>query len=174
VASLENAEKELFTTDEEDTDGGNDGDENADDEVPKAVPEIPHYVVAKQIPADLSRISLDRLETAYYAPDFLSCLEAFLKHRNICPRNFNAISEGATYPLYRRLIISIPPAIQCSKSYTKDPIRATAFVAAKPGKKAVPAHFDTVLARMTPEKEASNAHVFDAKGKIEVSFHPMD
>ncbi|KAJ7577853.1 hypothetical protein C8J56DRAFT_1170668 [Mycena floridula] len=106
-----------------------------------------HYEVAKCVPADFARTSIDTIETSYGADTFIDCLECFFKERSMCPQNFTVLSEKfITYPVYRRMVINIPPAIDCTKLWTRDPIRATPFKAAHEDKPAVKAHFDTVLA----------------------------
>ncbi|KAJ7576496.1 hypothetical protein C8J56DRAFT_1007498 [Mycena floridula] len=154
--------------DEEESEAQNAVDDEGDAEeeagyihVPHQQTVLPHYEVAKHLPSDLRRVSLDKLETSYGAYGFIDCLERFLKSRSMCPRDFNKRSEDAVYSLYRRVTINLPPAIQCSSYWTRDPVRATPLRPKRGLKKEAPAHFDTVLARKEAPQDISQRDTFN-------------
>ncbi|KAJ7481268.1 hypothetical protein B0H11DRAFT_1670191, partial [Mycena galericulata] len=112
-------------------------------------PISPQYTIAKKAP--FSRVTVAALENDYGAKDLLSHLENFLRSESILPHRFHNIS--ASFSVYKRVVIKIPPVVQVSSNITNDPIRATRATPSRGLKRAVPAHFDTVLAR----KEKSDA-----------------
>ncbi|KAJ7168730.1 hypothetical protein C8R46DRAFT_897819, partial [Mycena filopes] len=103
----------------------------------------PAYTIAKKAP--FPRVPVASLEQDYGAQDFLFHLEDFLRAEDLLPRRFDTIS--AKFPVYKRVVLKIPAVVQVSTSITNDPVRATPATPSKGLKKAVPAHFDTVLAR---------------------------
>ncbi|CAK5272543.1 unnamed protein product [Mycena citricolor] len=82
---------------------------------------LPAYTIAKRAP--VTNVSVVTLETVYRARDFLWYLQEFLLKHDLLPLdNFTDIS--ATFSVYKRVVINIPPVPQVSSNFTKDPIRA--------------------------------------------------
>ncbi|KAJ7587465.1 hypothetical protein C8J56DRAFT_1004549 [Mycena floridula] len=135
-------------------------EEPMEEQTDRAVP-ASQYSIAQSVPSDLRSVSLEKLESDYGAYSFIDCLERFLKDICRCPRNFDDISQTARYGLYRRFTINIPPAVQCSRTSTPDPIRATPFHPKRGLVKAAPEHFDTVIARKSAPSRDSSRNVFD-------------
>nr|GAT52131.1 predicted protein [Mycena chlorophos] len=104
----------------------------------------PPFKIAKKAPF---KVSASTLETEFGANNFLHHLRTFLeKNPDLeIPCNFDSIQT--TFPVYNRVTIYIPPVVQVSKFPISDPIRATRPIPARDLKKAIPAHFDTILAR---------------------------
>ncbi|KAF7293318.1 hypothetical protein HMN09_01211300 [Mycena chlorophos] len=130
----------------------------------------PPFKIAKTAPF---KVSVSDLEAKFGANDFLVHLRAFLDQEPQLevPRNFDAID--AEFPVYNRITVFIPPVVQVSKTAIADPIRATCAVPALDLKKAVPAHFDTVLARREappkkPQKRLSLEGLFP--GRVRAIF----
>ncbi|KAJ7239445.1 hypothetical protein C8J57DRAFT_1727328 [Mycena rebaudengoi] len=105
-------------------------------------PLAPTFTIAKTAP--FPRVTIGSLEAEYGAKDFLSHLENFLRAESLLPRRFGDIS--ATFAIYKRVVIKIPAVVQVSTSITNDPVRATRSTPSRGLKRAVPAHFDTILA----------------------------
>ncbi|KAJ7572109.1 hypothetical protein C8J56DRAFT_1069983 [Mycena floridula] len=127
-------------------------------------------LVAKHLPSDLRRVSLDKLETSYGAYGFIDCLERFLKSQSMCPRDFNKRSEDAVYSLYQGVTINLPPAIQCSSYWTCDPVCATPLRPKRGLKKEAPAHFDTRDTFNPSEHFVARVHVIFKLPAIYGSF----
>ncbi|KAJ7614490.1 hypothetical protein FB45DRAFT_1110243 [Roridomyces roridus] len=127
------------------------GDESDHNDQPVAAspnPTTPKFTIAKKAP--FPRVSVVTLEGEYGAMDFLHHLETFLDSRSILPRRFHDIS--ATFAVYKGVVIKIPPSTRVSTKTTDDRIRAVRAVPARGLKKAVPQHFDTVLAYKEPPR----------------------
>lgn len=103
---------------------------------------LPHFTIAKT-PA-FPKVSIDSLAEDYGAYGFLQALKNFLTSQDLLPSAFWDIDTP--FPVYKRIIINIPPFDEVSQSSTKDPIRAVTAQKKSGVKKATPAHFDTVLA----------------------------
>ncbi|KAJ7050865.1 hypothetical protein C8F01DRAFT_1343437 [Mycena amicta] len=103
---------------------------------------VPPFKIAKSPPF---HVSPDVLEAEFGAHNFLYHLETFLRSESIFPDDFNSIRVD--FPIYKRITVVIPPVVQVSKLPIHDPIRATCAVPSVGRKKAVPARFDTILAR---------------------------
>lgn len=99
------------------------------------------YSIAKSPAyANVDVITLEKQFGAVHA------LEAFLpRHFGQVPPDFWT-SEPATYSVYKRFRIFIPPTPKVSKMITMDSVRATLPQPARGHKKETPAVFDTVLA----------------------------
>lgn len=134
----------------DDEDEGDDEDELDNEDEKSELQSVsvadPHYTIAKKAP--LPKVTLASLQHDYGAVDFKPCLETFLRSHSILPPLFHNINT--TFPVYKRIVINIPPVKQVSTTSTKDPIRATTKQKPHGLRKAVPAHFDTVLARKEP------------------------
>ncbi|KAF7293857.1 hypothetical protein HMN09_01181700 [Mycena chlorophos] len=119
----------------------------------------PHYKIAKAAPF---QVSIQDLVTSFGAADFMHHLETFLRDHGQFPSNFGSIS--VPFPVYRRVTINIPPVVQAANSgqFIADPIRATRAEPSNGLKKAVPAHFDTILARK--KKPSKTPKLLDRNG----------
>ncbi|KAJ7053548.1 hypothetical protein C8F01DRAFT_996513 [Mycena amicta] len=117
-----------------------DGDERA--------PELNDAAIAAAAAAAVAAAAAASAAAAraeFGAQAFLRHLETFLRAQLIFPADFNSIH--AKFPVYNRITVAIPPVVQVSKLPILDSIRATRAAASVGLKKAVVAHFDTVLAR---------------------------
>ncbi|KAJ7743396.1 hypothetical protein B0H16DRAFT_1664152 [Mycena metata] len=145
-----------------------DDDEPADDIDPPSNAVSTYYTIAKKAP--FPRVSVTSLEQEYGASNFLTHLKTFLRAEDILPRQFNDMS--ASFPVYKRVVVKIPPVVQVSTSVINDPIRATRATPSRGLKRAVPAHFDTVLARkeapVGPQPRLSLEGLF--AGRMQVIF----
>ncbi|KAH9931773.1 hypothetical protein B0H21DRAFT_836254 [Amylocystis lapponica] len=68
------------------------------------------------------------------------------------------IHDRTSFDVYKRMHVRLPAIRQISRTPIKDTIRATPSVPAKPLRKAIPAHFDTVLAREFPSPVDPSGH----------------
>ncbi|SJL14960.1 uncharacterized protein ARMOST_18437 [Armillaria ostoyae] len=111
-----------------------------------------------------TNVSIDDLTTKFGASDFVRAMEAFLRqHKLLKPDYWDA--EPATYSVYKRLRIFIPPTPEVSQLTTVDPVRATLAEPAHGHKKPKLSHFDTVLARKElPEDESIDLDLLGPKG----------
>ncbi len=118
------------------------------------------------IPKSLAytNVSIDDLTTKFGASDFVRAMEAFLhQHKLLKPDYWDV--EPATYSVYKRLRIFIPPMPEVSQLTTIDPVRATLAEPARGHKKPKLSHFDTVLARKElPEDESTDLDLLGPKG----------
>lgn len=120
-----------------------------------------HFTIALKAP--FPKVTLTSLQTDYGAVDFKSCLGTFLTSQSIYPTNFHNIQ--IPFPIYKRIAVEIPAAIQVSNLPIKDLIQATPAQPQSGLKKAVPAHFDTVLARKVPSHGAPRCSSLDGESK---------
>ncbi|KAJ7131567.1 hypothetical protein C8R43DRAFT_930595, partial [Mycena crocata] len=139
--TVKNAER--LDEDSDDSDDDSDDEEDAAPEATNPSATTPPFTIAKTPP--FPRVTVASLEANFGAKDFLSRLEDFLRSESILPHRFHDIS--ATFPVYKRIVIKIPAIVQVADDVINDPIRATCATPSRGLKKAVPAHFDTVLAR---------------------------
>ncbi|KAJ7782948.1 hypothetical protein B0H16DRAFT_1658373 [Mycena metata] len=126
-----------------DSDSEDSNDDEPEDDINPPSNVASDYTIAKKAP--FPRVSITSLEQEYGASNFLAHLETFLRAEDILPWQFNDIS--VSFPVYKRVVVKIPPVVQVSTSVINDPIRATRATASRGLKRAVPAHFDTILAR---------------------------
>ncbi|KAH9909444.1 uncharacterized protein BXZ73DRAFT_59483 [Epithele typhae] len=108
--------------------------------------EPPHYLIAKRPP--FSRTTVRDLVNSYGCIDFARNLEqfltsSFLSHPLVVPA---ATINAQTFPVYHRATVYLAPLRQVSSTYVADTIRARPKQQARPLRRAVPGHFDTVLA----------------------------
>ena len=109
------------------------------------------YSVAVRPP--FPKTSIDTIVNMFHAPDFLHCLHAFLRQRDILPMNFDSIAPTTiNIPVFKRLNLHIPSLLEVSTegSPTRDVVRACAATPEKGLKKGAPEIFDTVFARKDP------------------------
>ncbi|KAJ7763974.1 hypothetical protein DFH07DRAFT_956251 [Mycena maculata] len=89
-----------------------DGDDSDEEEEDIAEPSpsslSPAFTIAKKAP--FGRVTVTSLEKDYSANNFLTHLENFLRSESLLPRRFRDIS--ATFPVYKRVVIKIPPVVQ--------------------------------------------------------------
>ncbi|KAH9947424.1 hypothetical protein B0H21DRAFT_853788 [Amylocystis lapponica] len=108
------------------------------------------YHVAKE--PGFGQVRVSTIVKSFGCTDFLRTLEDFLRRqsrRRELPLVWNTVHNRTRFPVYKRMHITLPTIRQVSHS-PKDIIRATPALSARGLKNAVPAHFDTVLAREFP------------------------
>jgi len=133
-----------------------DGDENPGDDEPSEAPitsrsDEVSYSVAVRPP--FPKTSVDTIVSKFRAPDFLHCLYAFLRQRDVLLANFDSINPTTVnVPVYKRLNLLIPniPEVSTEGRPTRDVVRACAATPGQGLKKGVPGVFDTVFARKDP------------------------
>lgn len=115
------------------------------------------YSVAKKPP--LRNISFDVLVDKYGCTDFLNAMKEFLTQHHIFDYNtFWNSSTPATYSLFKRVHISLPPVPEVSRHGSRDQVRAVVAQPKTGHSPAVDAHFETVLAwKKLPEKGTSQS-----------------
>ncbi|PBK70867.1 hypothetical protein ARMSODRAFT_884244 [Armillaria solidipes] len=119
-----------------------------------SIPKTPAY----------TNVTIDDLQTKFGASDFVYAMEAFLRQHQLLKADYWDAAP-ATYSVYKRFRVVIPPTPEVSSSPTIDPIRATLLELAHGYKKAKPAHFDTVLARKDlPEDRSVDLGLLGPKG----------
>ncbi|CAK5274931.1 unnamed protein product [Mycena citricolor] len=128
--------------DEEDGDVAEQDELEDGEDLPVFQARTTHYAVAKTAPR--RNVTIDMLEHEYGTTDFKWYLQEFLEKNNILPRDFDDIE--ALFAVYKRVMIHILPVEHVTDEVTQDPVRATPPKPAIGTKKAIPLHFDTVLA----------------------------
>ncbi|KAK0460240.1 uncharacterized protein EV420DRAFT_1478757 [Desarmillaria tabescens] len=127
------------------------------------------------IPKTLSytNVSLDDLQTKFGASEFVHAMEAFLHKHGLFSMDYWD-AEPATYSVYKRFCVSIPPVPEVSQLATTDAVRATLPEPARGHKKATPGYFDTVLARKDlPEKGITDLDLLGPKGLHVAQIHAI-
>ncbi|KAJ7193749.1 hypothetical protein GGX14DRAFT_378748 [Mycena pura] len=133
---------------EESDEDGSDSDDS--DEVGlQQTPDAVVHSVAKTPP--YSSLTATSIAADFHAPHFLLKLAAFLDSRSI--RSPHELSASSTFPVYKRLSITLPRILEVGSRPIRDKVRAVpAKITASKGVQAVkPAQFDTVLARTDSE-----------------------
>ncbi|KAK0484111.1 hypothetical protein EDD18DRAFT_1430165 [Armillaria luteobubalina] len=111
-----------------------------------------------------TNVDIPSLETQFGATKFVYALEAFLwRHFGKVPLDFWT-SEPATYSIYKRFRIFIPPTPEVSKSITMDSVRVTLSQPAQGQKKETPAAFNAVLAWKELPEEGVDLHTLGPQG----------
>ncbi|KAF7343134.1 hypothetical protein MVEN_01743900 [Mycena venus] len=147
--------------------GGDEGEEDVEDhdhdadDIPDdsddegeldKVPSLPSFTLAKK-PAFPS-LTVASIITDFHAPGFINNLAHFLQSKSIVPRLIPA--DNSTFPVYKRLSVSLPRIAQANSSSTHDTIRAVKGsplqMTAKGVKPAKAGQFDTVLVRVSPRQ----------------------
>ncbi len=114
--------------------------------------------------AAYTNVTIDDLQTKFGASDFVYAMEAFLRERQLLKDDYWDAAP-ATYSVYKRFRVTVPPTPEVSAFPTIDPIRATLPEPARGHKKGKPAHFDTVLARKDlPEDKSIDLDLLGPKG----------
>ncbi|KAJ7196887.1 hypothetical protein B0H12DRAFT_1038122 [Mycena haematopus] len=128
--------------------------EDSDDEedLPSPAASEPTFTVAKKPP--FPNLTADSIATDFHAPDFLDNIANFLKAQSIVPAL--QPTNNSTFPVYKRLSISLPSIPETGNRDLLDTIRAVkseprretykGITPAKAGK------FDTVLVRVHPRR----------------------
>ncbi|TBU37509.1 hypothetical protein BD309DRAFT_905077 [Dichomitus squalens] len=146
--------------DEEDEDGdiimGHSGGDNRGEKPPP-------YMVAKT--PGLSGITVQQLEKDFGCTNFIARLEDYLRtasRSRPLPTAAQFIHTSSRFSLYKRIHVFLPRLRQvAARSVIKDTIRATPMQPARPLHRAVPAHFDTVLAQDHPGDRHPEDHAVD-------------
>ncbi|OBZ68084.1 hypothetical protein A0H81_11960 [Grifola frondosa] len=105
------------------------------------------YSVAKE--PGLPNTPVHSLQDNFGCIDFVRALEHFLRHSSgtqALPPAAQNITSTTRFNVYKRMTVHLPSLRQVSSVPTKDTIRAMPKQATSGLRKAVPAHFDTVLA----------------------------
>ncbi|KAJ6533903.1 hypothetical protein DFH09DRAFT_932549 [Mycena vulgaris] len=125
-------------------------DEGELEDAPASTPSTPVYRVAKT--PGFPSVTLASIVTDFHAPDFAINLDRFLEFKSIIPRLEPA--DNSTFPVYKRLSVSLPKISEVGSHDLNDTIRAVKGEPMKmtPAgvKLAKPGQFDTVLIRTTP------------------------
>ncbi|TCD60331.1 hypothetical protein EIP91_010340 [Steccherinum ochraceum] len=130
---VEKDDEEGWDEDEDSVQAGNEGD-NADPDL--------HRFVAKKAPHP--NVALADITSKYEATQFQSALAEFLKNHGV----HTAIdSRRDTFDTYNGMTVMLPDLPAVDRPERRQRIRTTPAVAARPGRRAVPAHLDTVLVR---------------------------
>jgi hypothetical protein len=133
---------------DDEEDEGNEGHEEEDDEVAEGEHSTNTYVVAKK--PGFPNTPVTSIINDFGATDFLPHLDSFLRTKSIVSPTFPAMNS--TFPVYKRMTLSLPLVPAVTAQVTKDTVRATKSEPAKvtPNglKKAVPGYFSTVLVRV--------------------------
>ncbi|KAJ7453512.1 hypothetical protein FB451DRAFT_1519921 [Mycena latifolia] len=125
-----------------------DSDDEGELEDPPAVrASIPIYTVAKN--PGFPSVSVTSLSTDFHAPEFIYHLADFLESKSITPTV--EPSESATFPVYKRLSLTLPRVVEVTSHVVDDKMRAVkgepmkmTSAGVKPAK---PGQFDTILVR---------------------------
>ncbi|KAF8057386.1 hypothetical protein FPV67DRAFT_1724001, partial [Lyophyllum atratum] len=100
----------------------------------------------------LPHVTVQSIVQDFGAQAFLTHLESFLREHSITSPN--PLSERSTFPVYRRLELSLPAIPEISRTAIKDSVVATkaerGTVTINGIKKAKPARFSTALVRVRP------------------------
>ncbi|OBZ73416.1 hypothetical protein A0H81_07111, partial [Grifola frondosa] len=134
--------------DDEDAVVDNDADES--DHLGAQQP-VSTYLVAKE--PGLPNTPVHSLQEDFGCVDFMHTLERFLRHSSgtqALPPAAQNITSATRFSVYKRVTVHLPALYQVSSVQTKDTIRAMPKQAPCGLCKAVPAHFDTVLAYELP------------------------
>ncbi|KAK0461537.1 hypothetical protein IW261DRAFT_1554347 [Armillaria novae-zelandiae] len=101
-----------------------------------SIPKVPAY----------TNITIDHLQIKFKASEFVYAMEAFLhEHKLLKPDYWDAMP--AMYLVYKQFQVHIPPTPEVLQSVPINPICATLPEPSHNHRKAILAHFDTVLAR---------------------------
>ncbi|KAH9951748.1 hypothetical protein B0H21DRAFT_775908 [Amylocystis lapponica] len=106
-----------------------------------------------QEPTRFGQVRVNTLTDTFGCKDFLRTLEEYLKkqsRKHDVPAAFRTVHGRTLFGVYKRMKVKLPVMRQVSQTSKVDTIRATPVVRAKGLRTAVPAHFDTVLAREFP------------------------
>ncbi|KAF8121357.1 hypothetical protein K438DRAFT_1913726 [Mycena galopus ATCC 62051] len=118
----------------------------------EVVPSGPAFTVAKK-PA-FPHLTAASLATDFHAPAFLDNLDDFLHSKSITPPFVPA--DNSTFPVYKRLSLSLPRIPEAISSDLRDTVRAIKGsplqMTAKGVKPAKAGQFDTVLVRVSPRR----------------------
>ncbi|KAF8207986.1 hypothetical protein K438DRAFT_1574672 [Mycena galopus ATCC 62051] len=118
----------------------------------EVVPSGPAFTVAKK-PA-FPHLTAASLATDFHAPAFLNNLDDFLHSKSIIPPFVPA--DNSTFPVYKRLSLSLPRIPEAISSDLRDTVRAIKGsplqMTAKGVKPAKAGQFDTVLVRVSPRR----------------------
>ncbi|KAJ7462479.1 hypothetical protein FB451DRAFT_1007278, partial [Mycena latifolia] len=110
----------------------------------------PVYRVAKT--PGFPHVTVTSIMNDFHAPDFLINLDRFLESKSIIPRLEPA--DNSTFPVYKRLSVTLPTISEVGSHNVNDPIRAVKGEPLKMTPSGVkPAkcgQFDTVLVRTGP------------------------
>ncbi|KAJ7725295.1 hypothetical protein DFH07DRAFT_758708 [Mycena maculata] len=117
------------------------------EDAPAAEPSVPIFRVAKTPP--FPNLTAASIVADFGATDFLIHLDHFLDSKSITPKLNPA--ENSTFPVYKRLSLSLPRVAEVSAHNITDTIRAVRAepvrMSAKGVKPAKAGQFDTVLVR---------------------------
>ncbi|KAK0243557.1 hypothetical protein EDD85DRAFT_919323 [Armillaria nabsnona] len=123
--------------------------------------------------AAYANVTIDDLQTKFGASNFVYAMEAFLRQHQLLKADYWDAAP-ATYSIYKRFRVVIPPTPEVSSLPTIDAIRATLPESAHGYKKAKPAHFDTVLARKElPEDRTVDLGLLGPKGLHVAQVHAI-
>ncbi|KAJ7458309.1 hypothetical protein B0H11DRAFT_1873281 [Mycena galericulata] len=129
------------------------GDEQQDDDegelepIANPQPSRPSFTVAKK--PGFPGLSASSIAADFHAPDFLTHIARFLDSKSITPRLIPG--DNSTFPVYKRLSLSLPAIPEVGSSDVQDNVRAIKGEPLKLTSKGVmpakPGQFDTVLVR---------------------------
>lgn len=126
------------------------------------------YAVAKVAP--FQHVEFKTLTDVYGCFDFTMALSKFLTARNWIKDDYWDNPIAATYSVYKRIRLSLPPSPEITKLITSDTVVATASQPKTSRKAAVPEHFDTVLAwKELPDRNV-DLNLLGPKGMLHHNF----
>lgn len=116
-----------------------------------------HRFVAKKCPH--ANVHLEDIISRYEATQFLPALNQYLQDINVRAR----ADDDDVFDLYNGMSVLLPDLPATDRPERRQRIRTTPATAARPGRKAIPAHLDTVLVK-TPDANDITEHT-GLKGK---------
>ncbi|KAJ6540402.1 hypothetical protein B0H19DRAFT_959789 [Mycena capillaripes] len=126
-------------------------DSDSEDEL-EDIPSLPTFTVAKK--PGFPSLSVEAIVTDFCAPAFLNNLSRFLESKSIVPPLIPAINS--TFPVYKRLSLSLPRIAEAHSSDQRDTIRAVKGEPLRTTSNGIKAEkkgqFDTVLVRVSPRR----------------------
>lgn len=134
---------------------------------------VSSYIVAKA--PGLPGTSVQQFVDHFGCKDFLRALDDYLRKSSrarALPIPAQNLHPGSRFSAYKRMYVHLPPICQLSHSRIKDVIRA---IPAQPARRlihATPAHFDTVIVRLSEEDGPDRVGSLD--GSYPAIMQPVD
>jgi hypothetical protein len=151
-------ELQAVSESKEDEDNGKEDEIEEGDDEEQSVRQ--GYSIAQR-PA-YSQLPIASLVEDFGAVDFLTHLTTFLRRSPQTSRTARIPLFSTHLPVFKCFTVRLPPAPQVTKHETRDVIRARRAAPAHGITPAVPAQFDTVLARESEDEEGIE-HPLDGK-----------
>ncbi|CDO71969.1 hypothetical protein BN946_scf184943.g3 [Trametes cinnabarina] len=125
---------------------------------------LPSYILPKS--PSLPGTTVGQLIRDFGCTDFIRALQDYLR-KGSCSRTLPHAAQnlhpGSRFAAYKRMYLHLPPIQQLSHEVVKDVIRAIPMQPACRLVRASPAHFDTVLVRISGAEDSQSADSLDGK-----------